>query len=59
MRILTIIVLVVLALLLLLPILSGNAPLPEDISAVEIGNFLGGFGRYWIDATKVVVSHLS
>ncbi len=59
MRILTIIVLVVLALLLLLPILSGNAPLPEGISAVEIGHFLGGFGRYWIDATKVVVSHLS
>jgi len=58
MRILTIIVLMVLVLLILLPVLSGNAPLPEDISAVEIGHFLGGFGRYWVDATKVVFSHL-
>ena len=58
MQILTIIVLIVLALLILLPILSGNASIPEDISAVEIGHFLGGFGRYWVDATKVVFSHL-
>jgi len=51
-------VLIVLALLILLPILSGNAPLPEDISAVEIGDFVGGCGHYWVDATKVVFSHL-
>nr|QNO55979.1 hypothetical protein KICHMFME_00003 [Methanosarcinales archaeon ANME-1 ERB7]QNT35765.1 hypothetical protein MCFLDGBP_00013 [uncultured Methanosarcinales archaeon] len=58
MRILTIIVLIVLALLILLPILSGNASIPEDISAVEIGDFVGGCGHYWVDATKVVFSHL-
>ncbi len=45
-----IIVVVVIALFFLLPILSGNAPLPEDMSAGQIGSFIGGFARYWIDA---------
>jgi hypothetical protein len=57
MRVLTILVVVVLALFLLLPILSGSAPIPKDISAVEVGHFVGGFGSYWIEAAKVVFSH--
>jgi len=50
MKIVAIIVAVVIALFFLLPILSGNAPLPEDMSASQIGSFIGGFVRYWIDA---------
>ena len=46
----TALVLIIIALFFLLPILSGNAPLPEDMSASQIGSFLGGFVRYWIDA---------
>ena len=58
MRIVPIIVVVVVALFILLPILSGNAPLPEDMSATEIGDFIGGFAGYWIDALKTVFSGL-
>ncbi len=50
MKIVTIIVLVAIALFFLLPILSGNASIPEDISASQVGSFIGGFARYWIDA---------
>ena len=56
MRIVTIIVIVVVALFFLLPILSGKAPFPEDISASEIGSFIGGFARYWIDALRSAFS---
>lgn len=52
MKIVAIIVIVVIALFFLLPILSGNAPLPADMSASEIGSFIGGFARYWIDALR-------
>lgn len=55
-KIVTIIILVVVALFFLLPIISGNAPLPEDISASEIGSFIGGFARYWIDVLRSAVS---
>jgi L-asparagine transporter-like permease len=58
MKIVTIIVLVVVALFFLLPILSGNASIPEDISATEIGHFIGGFAGYWIDALKSVFTSL-
>jgi len=58
MKIVPIIVVVVVALFILLPILSGNAPLPEDMSATEIGDFIGGFAGYWIDALKTVFSGL-
>lgn len=50
MKIVAIIVMVVIALFFLLPILYGSAPLPADMSAGQIGNFIGGFARYWIDA---------
>ncbi|MCK4476392.1 MAG: hypothetical protein KAU16_06665 [Methanophagales archaeon] len=56
MKIVTIIVLVVIALFFLLPILSGNAYIPEDMSATEIGHFIGGFAGYWRDALKSVFS---
>ena len=56
MKIVTIIVLVVIALFFLLPILSGN--IPEDMSATEIGHFIGGFAGYWRDALKSVFSAL-
>ncbi|MGB7533634.1 MAG: hypothetical protein WA977_11765 [Halobacteriota archaeon] len=56
MKIVTIIVLVVIALFFLLPILSGNTSIPEDMSASEIGHFIGGFAGYWIDALKSVFS---
>jgi hypothetical protein len=52
MKIVALIIVVIIALFFLLPILSGNAPLPEDMSAIEIGSFLGGFARYWIDALR-------
>ncbi len=52
MKIIAILVLVVIALFILLPILSGNAPVPEDMSAGAIGEFIGGFVRYWIDALR-------
>ncbi len=58
MKIVPIIGVVVVALFILLPILSGNAALPEDMSATEIGNFIGGFAGYWIDALKTVSSGL-
>lgn len=58
MKIVPIIVVVIVALFILLPILSGNAPLPEDMSATEIGDFIGGFAGYWIDALKTVFSGL-
>jgi len=58
MKIVTIVVLVVVALFILLPILSGNAPLPTSMSATEIGHFIGGFAGYWIDALKSVFSAL-
>jgi hypothetical protein len=51
-KIVAIIILVVIALFFLLPILSGNAPLPEDMSARQIGSFIGGFVRYWVDALR-------
>jgi len=50
MKIVAIIVVVVIALFFLLPILSGNATLPADMSAGQIGSFIGDFARYWIDA---------
>lgn len=56
MKIVTIIVLVVIALFFLLPILSGNVP--EDMSATEIGHFIGGFAGYWKEALKSVFSAL-
>jgi hypothetical protein len=55
-KIITIIVLVVVVLFFLLPILSGNAPIPEDMSARQIGSFIGGFARYWIDALRSAFS---
>ena len=59
MKIVAIIVVVVIALFFLLPIL--NAPedesiIPEDISASQIGKFIGGLFRYWIDALKAAFS---
>jgi len=51
-KIIAIIVLVIIALFFLLPILSGNAPIPEDMTAGQIGSFIGGFVRYWIDALR-------
>lgn len=56
MKIVTIIVVVLIAAFLLLPILSGNAPIPENISAREIGEFIGGFARYWIDVLRSAFS---
>ena len=58
MRIGTIIVLVVIALFLLLPILSGRAPIPGDLKARKIGLFLGGLFGYWLDVLKTVFSAL-
>ncbi len=58
MKIVTIIVLVVVALFILLPILSGNAHIPTSMSATEIGHFIGGFMRYWINAIKSAFSAL-
>jgi len=58
MKIVPIIVVVVVVLFIFLPILSGNAPLPEDMSAAEIGDFIGGFVGYWIDALRSVFSAL-
>ena len=52
MKIIAIIVLVVIASFFLLPILAGNAPIPEDMSPGQIGSFIGGFARYWIDALR-------
>ena len=51
-----VIVLVVITLFFLLPILSGN--IPEDMSATEIGNFIGGFSGYWREVLKSVLSAL-
>ncbi len=58
MKIVTIIMVVVIALFILLPILSGNARIPTSISATEIGHFIGGFAGYWIEALKSVLSSL-
>ena len=58
MRIGTIIVLVVIALFLLLPIISGRAPIPGDLEAREIGLFLGGLFGYGLDALRTVFSAL-
>jgi hypothetical protein len=55
-KIVAIIILVVVVLFFLLPIISGNAPLPADMSAREIGSFIGGFARYWIDALRSAFS---
>ena len=52
MRIVTIIVLVVIALFILLPILSGQAPIPENLSPSEIGDFIGGYVHYWMAALR-------
>jgi len=51
-----IIVVVLIAVFLLLPILSGTAPIPDGISAREIGEFIGGFARYWIDVLRSAFS---
>lgn len=56
MKIIGIVILVMIALFFLLPILSGNAPVPEDMSASQIGGFIGGFFRYWIDAISTAIS---
>ncbi|MFZ2070984.1 MAG: hypothetical protein WAV32_05220 [Halobacteriota archaeon] len=58
MKIVTIIVLVLIALFLLLPILSGRALIPENISAREIGLFGSGLLGYWIDALGTMFSGL-
>ena len=58
MRIGTIIVLVVIAFFLLLPIISGRAPIPGDLEAREIGLFLGGLFGYWLDAFRTMFSTL-
>ena len=52
MRIVTIIVLVVIALFILLHILSGQAPIPENLSPSEIGDFIGGYVHYWMAALR-------
>ncbi|HJH25331.1 MAG TPA: hypothetical protein C5S37_00840 [Methanophagales archaeon] len=54
MKIVTIIVLVVIALFVLLPILSGNASIPEDLSAIEIGDFIKDYVHYWLTALRRV-----
>ena len=54
MKIVTIIVLVVIALFVLLPILSGNASIPEDLSAIEIGDFISDYVHYWLTALRRV-----
>lgn len=53
-----IIIVVVVALFFLLPILSGKAPLPEDVSANQIGSFIGGFFKYWIDVLRSALAAL-
>jgi hypothetical protein len=55
-KIVAIIILVVVVLFFLLPIISGNAPLPADMSAREIGSFIGGFAQYWIDVLRSAFS---
>jgi hypothetical protein len=55
-KIVTLIVVVVIALFFLLPILYGQAPLPEDMSPRAIGSFIGGFARYWFEAVKTAFS---
>ncbi len=52
MKMVTIIVLVAIALFLLLPILSGSASIPEDFSAIEIGDFISGYVHYWFTALR-------
>ena len=52
MNILTIVILVAIALFLLLPILSGTASIPQDMSASEIGDFISGYVHYWIAALR-------
>lgn len=54
MKIVSIIVLVVIALFILLPIISGRAPIPENLSPSEIGEFIGGYVRYWIAALREI-----
>ncbi len=58
MRIGTMIILVVIALFLLLPILSGRAPIPEGIGAREVGLFIGGLLGYWLDTFRTIFSVL-
>jgi hypothetical protein len=55
-KIVTLIVVVVIALFFLLPILHGQAQLPENMSPGEIGKFIGGFARYWFEAIKTAFS---
>ena len=52
MRILTIVTLIVIVLFLLLPILAGNASIPQDVSASEIGDCISGYVHYWVVALR-------
>lgn len=53
MKIVRIIVVVLIAAFLgLPPILGGYAPIPGDISAREIGEFIGGLAGYWIEVLR-------
>ncbi|MCW7071203.1 MAG: hypothetical protein ACXQT6_01640 [Candidatus Methanospirareceae archaeon] len=52
MKILRLVVLAVVGLFFLLPILYGSAPLPENLSPSEIGDFLAGYLRYWLAALR-------
>ncbi len=50
MKIVSIIILVIIALFFLLPILWQPEIIPEDISPWEIGKFIWGFVQYWVEA---------
>lgn len=58
MKIVTILIIVIIALFLLLPILSGSMSKPTGISVDEVGVFIGGITGYWMEVAKVAYGNL-
>ena len=52
----TIIGLVLAAVFFLLPILNGNSVIPNSISEIEVGEFIGGILNYWITVAKTIIA---
>lgn len=58
MKIITILIVAVIAIFLLLPILSGSMSAPTGISVAEVGVSIGGIAGYWIEVAKVAYGSL-
>ena len=52
----TIIGLILATIFFLLPILNGNTTIPESITEIEVGTFIGGIIGYWIGVVEITIT---